>query len=390
MRKKSNPFDVTEEAISGVLQKVSAIPKLIQGKKAFLGFDGYIDYLYSAVQARKNQSDWAKFSSMKDFGELLRKVAGSSAGVEIVPKRLTSGGFVGNTAKALNALGIPLHLIASLGDPQIEIPFEPLVQNVLNDIVSLGNPGKTVGLEFDDGKLMLTDFSNIYHISWKLLVDKIGINQLIRVANDSDVIGLAYWSSIPELSDIWKHFLIDIFPSLKNLNQKFFFVDLADIKKSDKAQILEMLKILKEIDRSIPVVLSLNDQEAKDISTAFNKFRAESIEDYLLARKLNDLIDVSYLIVHTPHFAAISTKDRLSWVAQAYTSHAKFTTSAGDHFNGGLILGLLCGLSPVEILLLGNAISSCFIRTGKSSLLDDLQKFVRNYDHYLEIDDPTF
>ena len=47
-------------------------------------------------------------------------------------------------------------------------------------------------------------------------------------------------------------------------------MDLADIKKRSKSDIQKMLKILQMIDNEVPVMLSLNDQEAIDISKALD------------------------------------------------------------------------------------------------------------------------
>ena len=116
--------------------------------------------------------------------------------------------------------------------------------------------------------------------------------------------GFGHWSLLLEMDDIWNHFLEEVFPSIKNLKDKLFFVDLADIKRRNKEAIIEMLEILKRIDGQVPVMLSLNDQEAIDISKALDGIKEidphkDPYEDYIEGGKImNEQLGLSYLIIH--------------------------------------------------------------------------------------------
>ena len=158
MYEKQNKYDITLETFESINQKLNQIKENLPKKNCFLSFDGYVDSLYSLAKSRESATEWTKMNSMKMLGELLINVAGSSANVERILKRKISGGFAPNSCKAINALGIKVNLIAALGYPKVHEVFEPLVERETIDVISYNNPGETIGLEFNDGKIMLTDF----------------------------------------------------------------------------------------------------------------------------------------------------------------------------------------------------------------------------------------
>ncbi|HEY0089298.1 MAG TPA: PfkB family carbohydrate kinase, partial [Candidatus Lokiarchaeia archaeon] len=117
----------------------------------------------------------------------------------------------------------------------------------------------------------------------------------------------------------------------------------------------------------------------------------KNFEDYVKAGKLiNDKINLSYLIIHSPHFATISTKKDHFWITEGFTSKPKFTTGAGDHFHSGVAAGLACNLTPAEAILMGNALTAIFVRTGNSPNFNDLSKFIQKYIDYVSKDNPDF
>jgi len=284
----------------------------------------------------------------------------------------------------------------SLGNPEIDEIFQPIASRDSVDTISFSNPGETAGLEFDDGKIMLTDFENILKIEWDLLIERVGLEAITKKIEVSDIIGFGHWSLIPHLGEIWPHLMYDVFPNISNLTNKLFFVDLADIKKRSKDDVLYMLTLLEKIDRVIPVMLSLNDQEAIDISKTLENVQnidpnKNNHADYIEGGKLiNNEVGISYIVIHSPHFATISTKESHYWVTEAFTSKPRFTTGAGDHFHSGVAAGLACGLTPPEAILMGNALTAIFVRTGNSPNFEELSRFIKRYIEYIENDNPDF
>jgi len=399
MYEKRNNYDHTQETLESIKQKLDkSLKKKISQKTVFLAVDGFEDSLYSLIKSRESFNEYQKFSTIKQFADRLYKFTGSSGNIELKLKKKTSGGFVPNNGKALSALGLTLFLVAALGYPEVRKVFLPLIKKPNVNHISIANPGKTIGLEFSDGKVMLSDFKGLFEISWDLLRKRLKKEKFIEKLEISNCIGFGYWSLTSKMTNIWDKIAEEIFPSVSKLKEKIFYVDLADIKKRSTSDILEMLNVLKSIEDQIPVLLSLNDQEAIDISKAIRDIKPinpnkENFQDFIDAgKKLNKELNLTYLIIHSPHFATISLKNGEGhyWITEGHTSHPSFTVSAGDHFLSGVIAGLLGDLDPAEAILMGNALTAIFVRTGESPNFDQLKKFVENYVHYIENDDPNF
>ncbi|MHA1669178.1 MAG: hypothetical protein ACTSV5_01235 [Promethearchaeota archaeon] len=388
---KLNSYDVTLETLETLKKKLNSFESAVISKSCFLGFDGYVDSLYSVVQSRKNADEWVRMNTLKEFGKLLIDVAGSSANVERVLKKRIFGGFAPNTCRAMNALGVKVYLMAALGYPKLNEYFIPL-PNV--ESFSIANPGQTLGLEFDDGKAMITDFEPILNITWKTLTDIIKYDNIIQMIDKSNILGFGHWALVPNLNDIWKHFLTDLFPSISNLKNKLFFVDIADIRKRSAYDINDLIKVLQNINDYIPVLLSINDQEALYLSRILPNLRNidnSQLFDFKEGGKLiNGEAHLSYLVIHSPHFATISTEKDHYWITEGFTSKPNFTVGAGDHFHSGTVLGLSCDLTPPEAILIGNALTAIFVRTGNSPNFNQLSQFIGRYMEFIDNDNANF
>ncbi len=393
MYRKLNSYDVTLKALETIKNNLNSFKSAVINKSCFLGFDGYIDSLYSLVQSRNSAKKWTRMNSMKQFGELLVDVAGSSANIERVLKKRIFGGFAPNTSRALSALGVKIFLVAALGIPNMN-DFYKEQEGV--ESISISNPGETLGLEFDDGKVMITDFAPILNIDWSTILKSVKREHLIQRLEKSNIMGFGHWALIPNLNDIWQHFLDDLFPSISNLKEKIFFVDIADIRKRSRQDLLDLVKILQKIDQQVPVMLSANDLEAYFLSKVLDKVKTfssyqENSTDYIDGgKRLNTEINLSYLVIHSPHFATISTVEDHYWITEGFTSKPKFTVGAGDYFHSGTVLALSCNLTPPEAILMGNALAAIFVRTGNSPNFNQLSQFISRYIEFIDNDNLNF
>lgn len=393
MYQKVNQYDVTLETYKMIQEKLSEFKSSIEKITAFLGFDGYIDSLYSLVKHRTNSEEWNKMESMKSFGELLINISGSSGSIERVLKKRVFGGFAPNTSRAMNALGAHTYLIGALGVPKLS-PFYERQKN--EETYSITEPGETLGLEFDDGKIMITDFAPILNIDWSKLTQGISAEKIGALIDNSKILGFGHWALVPNLNEIWRHFISDIFHTLSNLKSKLFFVDIADIRKRKSSDIKDLFKVLQEVETFMPVMLSANDQEASLISQILDNVKEidphkPEFGDFIEGGSyLNKEINISYLVIHSPHFATISTKKEHFWITEGFTSKPKFTVGAGDHFHTGVALGLSCNLSPMESILIGNALTAIFVRTGVSPNYNQLKEYIFRYIDYINEDIPHF
>jgi hypothetical protein len=378
--------DFTTPALDRITSKfadLDAIKEKFGGVHVCLGVDGYVDSLYSLVATRRSADEFDIMGSMNTFAQWVLAAAGSSCNIERVLKKLIGGGFGPNTARAVATLGASVDLIGALGKPD-EVFINSLPSNV--SMHSLNDPGSTCALEFDDGKVMLTDFANINGITWDHIQEKLGRDQVIDMLEKADAIGQGHWSLVSHLSEIWHAWAEEIFPSLSQKN-RYFYVDVADMTKRTPGQIKGMIKELEGIN-AIPgckAVMSCNDKEAIQISQVLDDdCEIATFTDYYTnAEKMMAHMDISMLVFHSPYFAMATTKDAMWHVREAYTSKPKFTTAAGDHFNGGCLVALASGFEPDEALLIANATTAHFVRTGQSPSVDLVSAFLGNYQTYL-------
>jgi hypothetical protein len=388
----ANQYDVTERAINSILPKFNAFVHEVPKKTIFLGFDGYLDSLYSMVRSREDSQNFQKMESMKEFSARVESAAGSSCNIERVLKKKIAGGFAPNMARAISHFGSKVILAAAMGYPTIHPLFKEYPPKV--ELKSIRDMGETAGFEFDDGKVMCTDFGNINTITWNTIMERIPRDEFIGLIERSDAIGQGHWSLVPNMNDFWEHFIKDIFPNLSQPKKKLFMVDVADLKKRSHKDINTMLKLLQKIDGIMPAMLSMNDKETIDIANVLSagdsEFERKNISvmktrnDYVdIGERFNQVLNLSYIVTHDPHFATITTKTKHLWVTEGYTSKPKFTTAAGDHFNGGLTVALLSGLTPEESLIVGNALTAIFVRTGVSVGPEIVKRFVEEYFSYI-------
>lgn len=398
-----NEFDCTIAAQKAILSKFEKIANSSKNMKFMLGFDGYIDSLYRMVKYRKSQTEVVFYDSMAEFGKRIMDTAGSSGSIERILKKELAGGFAPNMARAISNM-LPeseIDLFAAMGVPDIHPIFKTFSERV--HLHSVGKMGLTLAMEFHDGKLMSQDMEGIITLDWESLKQRAGgIDALIASFQKADAIGNGHWSLMPHMNDYWKHFIAEVIPSVSDKLKKLFFVDPADLQKRSAEDILEMLSLLKKIDENIPVVLSLNDRETIDIAKVLHaknpqilvpeKNNPKSFSN--AGKQINEIANLSYLFVHDPHFATITGNERTGkfhkWVTEGVTGKPKFTTAAGDHFNGGLLLSILAGLTPEEALVLANAATAIFVRTGVSPSMSHIKRFVENYFAYIEKDIDTF
>jgi sugar/nucleoside kinase (ribokinase family) len=382
--------DATWKALENVKRKVSdrdALATRFRKIRTCVGVDGYVDSLYSLVSKRDSVESFTIMASMSEFGRKVMDTAGSSCNVERVLKKHIGGGFGPNIARALGTLGARVDLVGCVGHPD-EIFTGSLPKTV--SYHSLSEPGATCALEFNDGKVMITDFAPVNNVTWDLIKRKIGKEKLVDLFDKADAIGQGHWALVPHFNEIWASWIAEVFPSLAT-KERIFFVDPADMTKRPAKHLVEMMGHLEAINRvsGMKVVVSLNDKEAIQIAQAFPAVgEIGKFEDYYRAgERMMAQFDINALIIHHPHFATVTTKKGTWHVKEGYTSKPRFTTGAGDHFNGGALIAIASGLfTPDEAMILANACTAYFVRTGISPDAEKLCAFIDKYKAYVDGD----
>jgi sugar/nucleoside kinase (ribokinase family) len=123
------------------------------------------------------------------------------------------------------------------------------------------------------------------------------------------------------------------------------------------------------------VILSLNQHEADLIARAMGLLNSKQDEEFV--EKLFGLVKVDILVIHR-------TNDALSYNGESYEKcdtffcdEPKILTGGGDNFNAGFCYSLLNDLNPFQSLLVANAVSGSYVKSGISPNLIDLIAFLK-------------
>ncbi len=356
-------------------------------EQVVLGFDGYKDDIVSVVRFRSSPTDLELMENISEWADRIAQAAGSSASIETVIKKISAGGFTCNVGKAISKLcGFTenTHLIGAFGLPKLQNIFqEQLVDQHHCITFPVSNPGTTVCYEFQDGKIMIVDNDNINHLNWNQIISILGQEFIINEYEKSSLWGIGYWASNPNMSQIFSELQSSILPSLsESSRKKFLILDLSDLSRKSREQWKELATLLPGFEDYVQVVLLLNDLELKVLS---EELVGKSSQSHLnLTESLQHILNLSYVISHTPKMAHLASKNKLITILNAYTSTPRFTTAAGDHFSAGISYGLLANISAEVLPLIGNCVASIFVREGISPIPQDVQQFLINYSKYLE------
>ncbi|MCL2462367.1 MAG: carbohydrate kinase family protein [Defluviitaleaceae bacterium] len=332
--------------------------------KITLGIDGYIDEVWRIVASRDSRSDRVFFEKMADFAKAVcdRETGGYSN--EIVRKRRGHGGFTANTGRAVGRLGGRAALIGMFGKNGLDPAFEEL--RSVSELISVGDPAVSEVFEFHDGKIMLPHVEDIMAFSWESLISAINWDDLRRAFMEAGIIALGYWSLMPAFDEILGKIRDNFLEG--GMCRRMFF-DLADIRKRDGSALLNTLRLLASLNESVPVTLSLNENEAALLFACLgDSFEPGSGEALKAIERVRRGVGIDELIVHAPRYAAAaSASDGAEEVTQRFCERPVLTTGAGDNFNGGYLAASLPGngqLGLRERLFVGDAAAGFYVRNG--------------------------
>jgi sugar/nucleoside kinase (ribokinase family) len=378
MPPRSRPL--TQPDIDSAIGSLRAIADLAGSVACFVGFDGFVDHIIDAVAWRHapGPDGYRRLPSLSRFAEIVADAAGRSANIELVVRQTRAGGNGPILAGALAGLGARVHAVGALDHPV----FDEL-RGACASCVSVGEPGVTEALEFDDGKLMLGKAAPMDRISWAGIVGASGgIESLVERCGGARVIAPCGWTMVPAMSGIWSGLLTDVLPRLERPGDRVFFVDLSDPAKRSDGDLRAAIGLLQRINVIMPVTLGLNLAEAQRLAGLLPPTDGESRDCpgaiAALADALRRQIGVARVAVHTHTEAAIADVSELVRSKTAHTATPLTSTGAGDHFNAGLCLSLAHGLGAPTALAIAIGVSGIFVRTGTHPAPGDVIRFLQD------------
>lgn len=353
----------------GSLEKVG---QALRGKLVVAGFDAFIDTLARPVKAYRPDGSVQFYETMGELADFVQSRAGKSGTLQLENVQERLGGNVPILSRALGGLAVHTTCIGGFGVPQAHPAFAEL--STSGDVLSIGEPAKCVALEFADGKLMLGMGQALHTITWELLLSRLGASELVARYGACDLAAFLNWSETPHATAIWRGFLRDVEPRLPA--GKWMLFDLSDTVTREAAALTEALDVLRRFGGRHRVVMSLNENEYRDVCRVL---ALPADEPEHAARALCDWLSLRALYLHFMGVGHGMSEGRFMSLPTVNIENPVLTTGAGDNFNAGVIAGLLAGLPLEAGLRMGTMTASFYVATGRSPTLPELWQFMAGH-----------
>jgi hypothetical protein len=350
---------------------------VIGGKKILVGFDGFVDEIIHPVASRLNHREFRRVEAIAEFAGRITSAAGKSANIELVPVVEKAGGNGPLMAMAAAGMGARVTCIGMLGYPGLHPVFEPL-QGICERVISVGAPGHTDALEFNDGKLMLGKLHTIKDMNWERLMEVVGEEALRRLLVESDMVACTNWTMLTEMGEVLDN-IIRLVPEGSRV--KYFF-DLADPEKRPRADLEKVLGQISALARKTDVILGLNQREAEQVSETLclgEKPEASPRGNEAAARRIRQRLGLHGVVVHAARHVGAAVGVQSASIEGPYCRSPKLSTGAGDHFNGGFCAGIMAGLTVAQALYCGVGVSGWYVRNAKSPKLKDVVGLLKHW-----------
>lgn len=365
-------------------QIIDAIPEIVSrlsqnsivDNNAFLGFDACIDYIIRIVREKKDNEVTSYFTESSQFGEFLINLNNKSCGVELQTKLSKIGGNMVITGNALGNLGIKTECVGTFGLPDILPVFRTMSPNC--SLHTIADTISATALEFNNSKVIMFDPGPYNNLTWEGIKNILGIEKIKVLMSDKQMISFLNWSEIENSSQIWEGVLEEILPFILHDGPKpFFFSDFSDCSRKSDKEIQFALDLLARFRKYFRVILSLNQNEAALIGKAMN-IREYTIDEEFM-KELFRLANADVLVMHR-------TKDAIAFDGAVYEKcdtffceEPKILTGGGDNFNAGFCYSLFHDFNLLQSLIVANAVSGSYVKTGISPGVNDLKEFLQHF-----------
>lgn len=355
-------------------QSLAVAAAQTQGQQVLVGLDAFVDEIIRVVDRRTSPTEYEPIERLSDLSARIAAAAGLGTNMELVVERVKLGGNGPIMANALAALGTRVTCIGPVGEGQIHPAFAEIADRAR--LVSLGEPGHTDALEFEDGKLMLGKTESLKAVTWECLSERLGPADLENLFCRSALVALVNWTMIPAMSDIWERALA--FLKGKPVTGRFFF-DLADPEKHDDASVAAACRLLARFQEFAPTTLGVNEKEGFRVAGALGYAGGGHGRDNVraVAEYISSALPVASVVVHPRAYAVAASGGKVTAdVDGPFTDNPLISTGAGDHFNAGFCLGQMLGLPDDQSATAAVGTSGYYVRHAASPSSAQLADFL--------------
>jgi len=360
---------------------IDSVPEIVSRLKkneaaqasAFLGFDACIDSIVRVVRDKGKNSEKIYFNTSNQFGEFLISQKNKSCGIELDTKLSKIGGNMVITANALGNLGIEVECVGTFGYPEILPVFHSISDNC--KLHTVADTITASALEFNDSKVIVFDPGPYNKLAWEDIKNLVGMENLRMMLTGKQLISFLNWSEIENSSAIWEGFLEEVIPSLSGVEKKNdFFTDFSDCSRKSGQEISYAIELLGRFRDYFRVTLSLNLNEAELVARALDVFTDSSEEEFI--RSMYKVCNCDLLVIHRVNDAFAYDGVTFEKCDTFYCSEPTVLTGGGDNFNAGFCFSLLNDLDLFQTILVANAVSGSYVKTGISPDVDGLVEFL--------------
>lgn len=343
-----------------------------------VGFDGFVDEMVTVVAERHSLESFEPVPDIATFGALISAAAGHSSLREIVVRDVHPGGCAVNLGDGLAALGVPVDCYATLGEP-IHPAFSSTLARFRKSVSWGREPGRTIALEFADGKLMFSSVRQLAEFTPEDVRSRLSDGEYASSCREAAVIALTDWSLYPHMTAVWKMLVQEVYGTLGRRIP--FLIDLVDPSSRSQSDILEMTRVLPPLESCGDVTLGLNGNEANILARLFSIPEAgDAARSIALASRLRELLGISRVAIHWLRFAVESGPQGTAQVDGPFCEKPLKSTGAGDRFNAGYIRGLMASADAETCLRLACGVSGFFVRNSRSPSPSELEEFLTTWD----------
>jgi len=365
-----------DETAAAVETARSQLPETVPGERVVFGFDGYVDRVREVVADRHDPEDYDRLDTLAGFGDRVQAsvAADSSLSFEWLQHGTRTGGHTCHLARAFGQWDFDPVMIGMYGDPVLDTFAEEFADY---DLHTLGEPGYTDAVEFDDGKLMLIENGDTMDLDWEALTAAVDAETIRSRLDGAALLGTGYWAETPDLPDVLAG-IVDCWDELDD-PPATVLVDPGDVRKLDGARLRDGTDVIGRLAERTRVVVSANRAETQLLAETYGDDLADaSLEAQ--ARAVTETFDASLFVAHGVDCSLVVDGDETTSVAVPAVDDPELTTSAGDHFNAGLALALVAGVDPSGAAVVGNAVAGSFVRTGEPPTFEAVRAFVDAYE----------